>query len=139
MTVERSLTILWPFVFQSQTMRKRSGYVILVIVLLQLLAQYQTSFAHNFTQHTCYFLRYDKKRFERMIVALVLTLLVPFIVIVVFNAATVFTLCRNRLRRNTVSGTRDCVSVFTKLTLIAGLSFVFSFARITYYFVIRFT
>jgi len=64
---------------------------------------------------------------------------VPFIVIVVFNAATVFTLCRNRIRRNTVSGTRDFVSVFTKLTLIAGLSFVFSFAPITYYFVFRFT
>ena len=74
-TVERSLTILWPFVIKSQTVRKRSGFVILVIVLLQLLAQYQTLFAHNFTQHTCYFLRYEKKRFERMIVALVLTLL----------------------------------------------------------------
>jgi len=52
---------------------------------------------------------------------------VPFTVVVVFNAATVFTLCRNRMRMNTVSGTRNYVNAFTKLTLTTGLSFVVAF------------
>ena len=54
--------------------------------------------------------------------------MVPFTVVVVFNAATVFTLCRNRMRRNTVSDTGNYVNAFTKLTLMTGLSFVVSFA-----------
>jgi len=68
-----------------------------------------------------------KLSFDELFGFLILTLLVPFFVIVVFNAATVFTLCRNQMRRNTVSGSRDYASVFTKLTLIAGVSFVIAF------------
>jgi len=133
-TVERSITILWPFVFKSQTMRRRSLFVILVIVLLQLITQYNALYFTENDVSTCIYTDYQiyKYKFDRLFGYMVLTLMVPFFLIVVFNAATVFTLCRNLMRRNTVSGTRDHVNVFTKLTLLTGVSFVVAFTLTVY-------
>ena len=145
-TVERSFTILWPFVFKSQTMRRRSVFVIFGIVLLQPLTQYHSLYnvevwigkaqlqaMSKFPKVDIELMAHNQEvnnNVDHFVGFLILTLLVPFFVIVVFNAATVFTLCRNRMRRNTVSGTRDYASVFTKLTLITGVSFVMAFTPI---------
>ena len=56
-----------------------------------------------------------------------LAIAIPFAVIVTFNLATITALCRNRFRRHTVSGNQDHVPVFTKITIITGVSFVISF------------
>jgi len=138
-TVERSLTILWPFVFKSQTMRGRFMFVISAVVLLQLLTQYQALYLNDvmipiwFGTDIAYCSQdIPQVGFDQLFGYIILTLMLPFIVIVVFNAATVFTLCRNRMRRNTVSGSRDHVNVFTKLTLLTGVSFVVSFTLTVY-------
>jgi len=52
-------------------------------------------------------------------------ILIPFAIIIVFNVATVAALIRSR--RHAVSGHRDHVAVFTKLTLLTGVSFVLSY------------
>jgi len=140
-TVERSLTIMCPFVFKSHTMRRRSKYVILVIVLLQPLSQYASLYfmkkgignEGDLNNPYCYPYNEELYEFDKFLGETCLTYLLPFIVVVVFNAATVFTLCRSRMRRITVSGSRDYVNVFTKLTLMTGVSFIIAFALTVFF------
>ena len=56
-----------------------------------------------------------------------LTIVIPFLVIVTFNLATITLLCRNRFRQHTVPGNRDHMLVFTKITIMTGVSFVISY------------
>jgi len=59
--------------------------------------------------------------------------IIPFAVILTFNVATVATLIRQRLRRQSVTGHRDHVNVFTKLTFFTGLSFCLAYTLIIVY------
>ena len=61
-----------------------------------------------------------------------LTIVIPFVVIITFNLATITALCRNRFQ-HTMSGNRDHVLIFTKLTILTGVSFVMAFSLQLYY------
>ena len=131
-TVERSLTVLFPFHFKCQNMKKRSKRVIAIIVVLQPFIQSlqlyyikkdkETMFCEFFEQWA-YILYYN-------IVSIFFVLLIPLIVVVVFNVATVTTLSRQRIRSQIVSGSRRHASGFTKLTIMTGASLVFSFTPV---------
>jgi len=135
-TVERAITIILPFVFKSQDMSKRSKYIIAMIIVVQPLTQIIT--LYDVTSYTYYLKKYDVNRTIcihnssgnlRIIQGLhmCLAIAIPFLVIVTFNLATITALCRNRFRQHTVSGNRDHVLVFTKITIMTGLSFVLSY------------
>jgi len=57
-----------------------------------------------------------------------LEIVIPFAVITTFNLATITVLCRRRCGQHTVSGSRDHVHVFTKITIMTGVSFVVSYS-----------
>jgi len=132
-TVERSLTILFPLQFKCQDMRRRSKYVILVIVVLQPFIQFIQLYYIKKGKRVCEFPEEWPRILYYRIFSNFVVFLIPLIVIVVFNVATVAALFKQRLRRNTVSGSRNHVIVFTKLTIMTGVSFVLSY---TYYSVI---
>jgi len=122
-TVERSLTILFPFVFKPQDMRKRSKIVLLVILILQPFMQFITFYYVYAKDDDCVgnaiVVNYGSV-FHAFVI-----ILIPFAIIILFNVATVAALIRSR--RHAVSGHRDHVAVFTKLTLLTGVSFVLSY------------
>ena len=137
-TVERALTIILPFVFKSQDMSRRSKYIIAIIVIVQPLTQIITLYdltihTHirywdtNKTETDCMFTSEDSWLILS-ILHMCLTIVIPFLVIVTFNLATITALCRNRFRQHTVSGNRDHVLVFTKITIMTGVSFVLSYS-----------
>ena len=112
-----------------------------MIVLLQPLSQYASLYfiktkiknEGDLNITYCYDYNEELHEFDKFLGETCLTYLLPFIVVVVFNAATVLTLCRNRMRSNTMSGSRDYVNVFTKLTLMTGVSFIISFALMVFF------
>jgi len=129
-TVERSLTILFPFVFKSQNMRKRSKIVLAVIIVLQPFIQFTNYYyiirkpeVHGICIYSSGVVAQIYKTFEAFAV-----IFIPFAVILTFNVATVATLIMQRSKRQSVNGRRDHVNVFTKLTLLTGLSFCLSYA-----------
>jgi len=124
-TVERSLTILFPFVFKPQDMRKRSKIVLSVLVILQPFMQFIPLYYTEMDEN-CLFKEGFGADYTHAFTAFVIVL-VPFAVIITFNVATVATLIRQRFRRHTRSGHRDHVAVFTKLTLLTGATFVLCF------------
>jgi len=112
-TVERALTVLWPFVFKPQDMKNRSKYVVLAICVL-LTATYV---AIN---------SFENQGIPDLVETVVATVL-PFILIFTFNSVVLATLCRNKLQEHTVSSNHSrYVDVFTKITISTGLSFVVS-------------
>ena len=121
-TVERSLTILFPFVFKSQDMRKRSKIVLAVIIVLQPLIQSLTYYDLISGHIYCIFSSKDIFKVFSIFFGVVV-FVIPFAVILTFNVATVATLIRQRLRRKSLTGRRDHVNVFTKITLLTGASF----------------
>jgi len=60
-----------------------------------------------------------------------LAVVIPFVVILTFNLATVATLIRQQFRRHAVTGRRSYVNVFTKLTLLTGVAFVLAYTPLT--------
>jgi len=124
-TIERSLTVLFPFVFKSQSMRARSKIVLLVLLVLQPFVQFIPLLYNEMGRYDCMATQYSWE-YSTFFYAIVCILL-PFVVILTFNVATVATLIRHRLRRQPVAGRQDHVHVFTKLTLITGVSFVLSY------------
>jgi len=129
-TVERALTIISPLVFRSQNMSRRSKYIIALIVIMQPFTQifnlmYMTTNSYdNFTY--CSISREQHHIAHGMYMGL--TIAIPFLVIVTFNLATITVLCRNRFRQHTVSGNHDHVLVFTKITIMTGVSFVMAYS-----------
>ena len=123
-TVERALTVLWPFVFKSQDMNRRSKYVVLAICVL-------------FTA-VYVFMNYYNVIFDDigLLISLGIVVPLPFILIVLFNTVVVATLCRNKMQHNTVSSNHSrYVDVFTKITILTGLSFVVSNSLLVYVYV----
>jgi len=117
-TVERALTMFYPFVFRPQAMRKRSKYVVLAICVL-LIFTYVTLLYFRMNMH----LHWEIK----MLIEMAMRIVVPFILIVTINTAVVATLCRKWFQQNTVStNRRSYVDVFTKITVFTGLSFILS-------------
>ena len=122
-TVERSLTIFFPFVFKSQTMRKRSKVIILVMIVLQPCVQFvPLLYIERWAYKTWIFRSAIAAKYSFIFYAFVCILL-PFSVILTFNVATPATL----IRRNTVTGRQNHIHVFTKLALFTGVSFVLSY------------
>ena len=121
-TVERALTVLWPFVFKSQDMIRRSKYIVLAIcVLITAIHVPINTFASDFTQK---------------VVEGVVRMALPFFMIVTFNAVVIETLCRNKKQRHTVSPNHSrYVDVFTKITILTGLSFVVSNVLLVYVYI----
>ena len=125
-TVERSLTIIFPFVFKSKGMQKRSKIVTLVIIVLQPLVQFITLYYNrSYNGDRCDFPISQFKVY--MVFSACVVFLIPFSVILIFNLATLATLIRHRFRRRAaLIERRDHISVFTKLTLEwVGFYFVF--------------
>jgi len=115
-TIERAFTILWPFVFKSQDMQKRSKYVVLGICVLLV-----STFV------PLLYFRYDKN--YKMVVQfnLGVRIVLPFTLIVTMNTAVVATLCRRKFQQSTASTNQTrFVEIFTKLTLLTGFAFVLS-------------
>jgi len=127
-TVERALTIILPFVFKSQDMNKRSKYIVAIIIVIQPLTQILTlMYVYVYPNvKICYVTSGEES--IRAGLHLWLALVIPFLVIIAFNLATITALCRNRFRQNTVSGNRDHALVFTKITIMTGVSFVLSYS-----------
>jgi len=130
-TVERSLTILFPLRFKCQDMRRRSKCVTLVIVVLQPIIQSIPLYYMKQRKHSCQ-LSEDWPRTYYMLFSVVAVILIPLIVIVVFNLATVAMLFKLRHRRNTVSLSRSHANAFTKLTIMTGVSFVLSYTYVSF-------
>jgi len=139
-TVERALMIVLPFVFRSQDMSKRSKYIIAIIIVMQPLTQifnlmYFTIKTDPVTNNT--YCKYTSKKEWSIGVSLYmcLAIAIPFLVIVTFNLAIITVLCRNRFRQHTASGNRDHILVFTKITIMTGISFVLSYSLEIYFMV----
>jgi len=132
-TVERALTIVLPFVFRSQDMSRRSKYIIAIIIVMQPLTQifnlmYVTIKTDLVTNNTyCQYTSKDEWRIGDGL-HMCLAIAIPFLVIIAFNLATITVLCRNKFRQHTVSGNRDHVLVFTKITIMTGISFIISYS-----------
>jgi len=125
-TVERSLTILFPFVFKSQDLRKRSKIVLAVIILLQPFMQSMIYYDRISEYGNCLFSSDAVNKAVRVFYAVVVVI-IPFAVILTFNMATVATLIRQRLIRHSLTGRRDNVNEFTKVTLLTGVSFCLTY------------
>jgi len=123
-TVDRALTIIFPFVFKSQDMIKRSKYIVALIIVMQPITQILPLIYVSGDFVFCRY--YDFDGFLRSL-DLCLKIAIPYLVILTFNLATTTALCRNRFRQHSVSGNRDHVHVFTKITIMTGVSFVSSF------------
>ena len=123
-TVERALTIMYPLKFRSNDMRRHSKYAIPIMVILLLLVNIPAFYKWKKLEGTVYcefnidFLVYD-------ISAVLFRSLLPFIAIVTFNCCTIATLCKQR-RNQVLANQERYVNVFTRLTLLTGLSFVIS-------------
>jgi len=113
-------------------MDRRSKYIIALIVVMQPLTQiihlmYVPISTDPVTNDTnCHFNLGYKRRIVYSL-QMCLAIAIPFLVIATFNLATITVLCRNRCRQHTVSGNRDHVLVFTKITIMTGVSFVISY------------
>ena len=131
-TIERALTIILPFVFKSQDMSRRSKYMVALIIIIQPFTQIFTLMYRKVqndpvTNDTyCFYNSVDERQIVE-ILHMCLAIVIPFAVIVTFNLATIMALCRNRFRQHTVSGNQDHVHVFTKITIMTGVSFVISY------------
>jgi len=125
-TVERALTIMFPLKFRSNDMRRHSKYAIPIIVILVLLGNIPSLYAIKLIKGTIYCqYSYDFNTYIYILIEISVRSLLPFITIVTFNCCTIATLCKQR--RNPVSTNQErYVNVFTRLTLLTGLSFVIS-------------
>jgi len=123
-TVERALTIMFPLTFRSTDMRRHSKYALPSIVILVLLGNIPAFYVFEQLKGTVY-CQYNIHLLVYDISAVLFRILLPFIAIVTFNGCTIATLCKQR--RNPVSTNQErYVNVFTKITLLSGLSFVIS-------------
>jgi len=130
-TVERALTIVLPFVFRSQDMSRRSKYIVAIIIVMQPFTQIVKIIYGKGYDTDC---GMDKFQIVYMLY-MCLAIAIPFLVIVTFNLAIITVLCRNRFRQHTVSGNRDHIVVFTKITIMTGISFVLSYSLEIYFMV----
>jgi len=117
-TIERALTLFFPFVFRPEAMRKRSKYVVLAISVVLV----STYVPMQYMKWEMY-----QHRLMAILFDLTVRIGVPFLLIVTINTAVVATLCKRRFQQNTVStNRRSYVEVFTKITVFTGLSFILS-------------
>jgi len=109
-----------PFVFRPEAMRKRSKYVVLAIgvVLLSTYVPLQYMVVEMYEHNL---------RAIALLFDMIVRIVVPLILIVAINTAVIATLCKRRFQQNTVStNRRSYVEVFTKITVLTGLSFTMS-------------
>jgi len=121
-------------VFKSQDMSRRSKYIVAIIVFVQPFTQilnlmYFTgrTDSHFYGFKGCFFPMFSDVRTVDSL-RVWLEIVIPFAVITTFNLATITVLCRRRCGQHTVSGSRDHVHVFTKITIMTGVSFVMSYS-----------
>jgi len=131
-TVERALTIAFPIVFKSQTMRGRSKYVICILFILLLLASSPSLYLIEHARGYC-IIKYGETYYA---VQLFVEIIVPFLLIVMFNVVTVVTLLKHKVRDNLMAFNRPSfVTVFTKIAIVTGASFALTNALIIIVFV----
>ena len=125
-TVERAMTIMFPLKFRSQDMRQHSKYAIAIIVVLVLSGNIPSFYAFVQLTETTY-CTYNKL-FDNFLYGIIeesVRSFIPFIVILICNCCTVASLCKQR--RNSVSPNHErYINVFTKVTILTGLSFIVS-------------
>ena len=131
LTLERALTVLFPFVFQSQGMRKRSKYVVIAIFIIFVstyacftFIQFDDSAAlyQDLDTFLSYCFYYKQRSDTTLILELCIRVIIPFVLIITFNVATVVSLCKNKMQSNSANR-RAHVNVFTKLTVLTGITF----------------
>jgi len=105
-------------------MSKRSKYIVSTIIIVQPFTQIAKLIYVESMPNNC--IIKDARLSDSLHSCLAIA--VPFLVIITFNLATITALCRNRFRRHTVSGNRDHVHVFTRITILTGVSFVVSYS-----------
>jgi len=131
-TIERALTIVFPIVFKAQTMLRKSKYVICVILILLLLASSPFLYLYGYDEGSCN-IKYDETYYD---VQMFVQIIVPFLLIVIFNVVTVVTLLRHKFRGNHMSSNRPSfVTVFTKIAIVTGSSFALTNALFIIVFV----
>jgi len=120
------MTIMFSLKFRSQDMRKHSKYAIAIIVVLVLSGNIPAFYAVVQLRNTT-FCRFNT-RFDILVYGIIeqsVRSLIPFIVIIICNCCTIASLCKQR--RNVVSVNQErFINVFTKLTILTGLSFIVS-------------
>ena len=73
---------------------------------------------------------------NELLITLGVVVVLPFILIILFNTVVVATLCRNKVQQNTVSSNHPrYVDVFTKITILTGLSFEVSNSVFVYCYI----
>ena len=127
-TVERAMTIVLPCLFRSEDMRRRSKYVLIAIMVFFLIA--------NITPLVILVKCENKsaccsiQTVDMDIISTIessIRILVPFITIVIFNCATIVSLCKNQFHRSSATSNRqNDVNVFTRLAILTGVSFILS-------------
>ena len=131
LTLERALTVLFPFMFQSQNMRKRSRYIVIAIFIVFVSTYASVTFIQFDDSAALYqdldtflsYCFYYKQRSDTMLILeLCVRVIIPFVLIITFNVATVVSLCKNKMQSNSANQ-RAHVQVFTKLTVLTGISF----------------
>jgi len=134
-TVERSLTILLPFMFNPRQMRKRSVYVIIALVLIIMLANIHFFFRQFYIEadFANYCATKEENEIEkhvslfREIFDQIICTIIPVCIIVVLNCGSLITLCRNKYKRRALSSNQqNNLTGFTRLVLFTGLSYVSS-------------
>ena len=131
LTLERTLTVLLPFVFQSQNMRIRSKYVVSAIVIVSLSINAIVTFTQfddsalqfkDLESYLSYCFYFYKRSDVTLVLELCFRVIIPFVLIITLNGATVVSLCKTKVERNSANR-RSPVHVFTKLTVLTGITF----------------
>jgi len=127
-TVERALTIMLPFIFRPQGMRKRSKYVLIVITVFFLIINIKPLIILEkcANKSACCSIPNVNTDILATIESSI-RILVPLFMIVIFNCATVVTLCKNQFHNSSATSNRqNYVNVFTQLAILTGVSFIVS-------------
>lgn len=125
LTVERSLTILFPFVFKSNGIQRRSKFIQGAVIVLISLANISYLICLKYKPEVVDCVWYDKYKTVYDFYAtydIIFGVLLPSVLIVVFNAVSMVSLCKKKFQSKAGSrGRNEGLSVFTKLVLATGL------------------
>ena len=119
------MTIIFPLKFRSQDIPKHSKYAIPLIIVLALLGNIPALYGYSQLEGTLYC--YYDMNFDDLVYFIenCVRIIVPFMIIVISNGCTVATLFKQE--RNSISPIQGrYINVFTKLTILTGLSFIVS-------------
>ena len=126
LTLERTLTILFPVKFQTHMIKNRSKYVLIIlIVYLSLINIPHLVYAKYNDQMVCHWddQYYDNLFVYEIITDTVLGITLPIVLIITCNVVSLIVLCTRRNQTRNGSST-NVVTTFKQLTLWTGLTLV---------------